>query len=104
LEEQGVLVFLYEGPETFKGTAGTCGPTLVVALNQTLANGKIRLRAAKELAHMVWEDGLREFPIKDWPSLCGKLARSLFDARWAFSRDARGAAAPCGSGGNPGAG
>lgn len=77
LEEQGVLVFLYEGPETFEGTAGTCGPRLVVALNQSLANGKIRLRAAKELAHMVWEDGLREFPIKDWPSLCGKLARSL---------------------------
>jgi transcriptional regulator with XRE-family HTH domain/Zn-dependent peptidase ImmA (M78 family) len=77
LEEQGVLVFLYEGPETFEGSAGTCGPRLVMALNQSLGNGKTRLRAAKELAHMVWEAGLREFPIKDWPSLCGKLARSL---------------------------
>ena len=26
---------------------------------------------------MVWEQGLAEFPIKEWPLLCGKLGRSL---------------------------
>ncbi len=70
-------VWLYEGPDTFEGAAGTCGPRLVVVLNKSLSRGIVRLRAVKELAYMVWEDGLREFPIKEWPDLCEKLARSL---------------------------
>jgi transcriptional regulator with XRE-family HTH domain/Zn-dependent peptidase ImmA (M78 family) len=77
LERLGILVSLYEGPETFEGAAGTCGPRLVVVLNKSLSRGTVRLRAAKELAYMVWEQGLAEFPIKEWPTLCGKLARSL---------------------------
>jgi transcriptional regulator with XRE-family HTH domain len=77
LERLGILVWLYEGPETFEGSAGTCGPRLVVVLNKSLSLGIVRLRAAKELAYMVWEQGLAEFPIKEWPSLCGKLARSF---------------------------
>ena len=77
LESLGILVWLYEGPDTFEGAAGTCGPKLVVVLNKSLSRGTVRLRAAKELSHMVWERGLAEFPIKEWPSLCDKLARSL---------------------------
>lgn len=77
LERLGILVWLYEGPDTFEGAAGTCGPRLVVVLNKSLSAGTVRLRAAMELARMVWEKGFAEFPIKEWPSLCEKLARSL---------------------------
>ena len=77
LERLGILVWLYDAPETFEGSAGTCGPRLVVVLNKSLPRGTLRMRAAMELAHIVWEKGFAEFSLKEWPSLCGKLARSL---------------------------
>jgi hypothetical protein len=84
LERLGILVWIYDAPEIFEGAAGTCGPRLVVVLNRSLSRGTLRMRAAMELAHMVWEKGFKEFPLKRRPDLCGKLARSFLMPREEF--------------------